>query len=397
MQTRAKGATLVAGLSLVVVLACASAEAAQLTLPGGGVATYQQNNVGSGGTGTLSGTIQQGGSSSNFSCSYDAVSGQLSGSTSCAQIAGSLGVTQLERQIVGARVNAASNLQATSNLQLLDDMLQRQLSGDTSLSVRASGIPPTASGNAAYNSLNLSPFVFGGGSFVDDNRPGLEKNGRNYVATIGLDHVEGSTTFGGYAGYANTHMNLYSLNGDLSSDGWLIGGYVTETLSRQFSVTLSGNYLGSSVDLNRTFASTAVTARYGHEEFSGSFTGNMMVISTRDLALTAMAGATYGSWQDNTYTDSRGITFNKAKGDSTYVKGGTALTFMPTSVIRPYGYATYSRLLSDPNYNGRNALEVGGGLGMGTGRFTGSVEAGTVLLQSGQSNYTVGVHLHLAV
>ena len=393
MQNRIKGATSAAVLSFVVAFTGVPAQASQVTLPGGAVVNYQQNNGGSSG-GTVAGTIQQGGATTNFSCSYDPVSGQLSGSASCTQIAGSLNLTQLEGQIVGARVNAASALQSMSNLQILDDMLQRQLGDGTTMTMRAAGTGANAS---AFGSPSIGSFAFGGGSFVDDNRAGLEKNGHNYIATVGLDHTAGNTLIGAYGGYANTQLKLYSLDGNLSSDGWLAGAYVTQSFSRQFSVTLSGNYLNSDVDLNRTFTGAAVTARYGHTEWSGSFQGNLQLISTRDLALTALAGMTYGSWQDNAYTDSRGIVFNKAEGDSTYAKGGGALTFLPTSDLRPYGYATYSRLLSDPNYNGRNALEVGGGLAMGSGRFTGAIEGGTVLLQSGQSNYTIGLHLHLAV
>ncbi len=66
-------------------------------------------------------------------------------------------------------------------------------------------------------------------------------------------------------------------------------------------------------------------------------------------------------------------------------------------MFKPYAFATYSRLISDPNYDGRNALQLGGGLAVGSGRLNGAVEAGTLLLQSGQSSTSVGLHLRLAV
>ena len=123
----------------------------------------------------------------------------------------------------------------------------------------------------------------------------------------------------------------------------------------------------------------------------------MLVIATDSLALTAVGGITYGAWKDDAYTDSRGLAFAKTDGDNTYVKAGGVLTFMPSGVLRPYGFATYNRLLSDPAYTGRDALQVGGGLAIGSGRLTGGLEVGTQLFQSGQDSTSIGLHLRLAV
>ena len=73
------------------------------------------------------------------------------------------------------------------------------------------------------------------------------------------------------------------------------------------------------------------------------------------------------------------------------------LTFLPNGMFKPYAFATYGQPISDPNYDGRNALQLGSGLAVVSGRLTGAVEAGTLLLQSGQSSMTVGPHLRLAV
>jgi hypothetical protein len=385
------GVTAMAALSILATVSAAQAEV--VTLPNGGVVDFQQNS----GTGTFAGTLQQGGATSNFSCAYDAVSGQISGSSACGQILNGLNLQTLEQQIVSARVNVASNLQAMSNVQLLNDTFQRQIGGGFSVSARAAGIEADVSAGSAFGSSNLGSFGFAGGSFVDDNRAGFQKSGQNYIATVGLDHTGGNTSVGGHIGYQKTDLDLQSLDGELSSDGWVVGAYVTQVFSQRFSVTLSGTYSDSSVDLERTFTGTAVTAGYGHSELTGSVTASALVISTDSLALVALGGITYGAWDDDAYTDSRGIAFAKSGGDNTYAKFGGVLALMPSSALRPYGFATYNRLLSDPAFTGRDSLDVGGGLGFGSGRFTGGLEVGTQLFQEGQDNITIGLHLRFAV
>jgi hypothetical protein len=378
-----------------VAFCFSAAEAAVVTLGDGAVVDYQQNNVAAGAAGTFNGTIQQNGVTSDFSCAYDAVSGQVSGSAACGQLLSGLNLTDLERQFVAARVNVASALQARTNLQFLNDLVQRHVGADLTLSVRAAGVGADAS--TAFGSPSFQSFGFGGGSFLDDDRLGFEKSGHNYIATVGLDHAEDNTLIGGYIGYVNTNIDLKSLSGDYDSDGWVAGLYVTQVLSQRFSVTASGAYGDSTVDLRRTFTGTAVTASYGHKEWSGAVTANMLLVATDAFALSGLGGIMYGGWKDNGYTDSRGITFNSADGDNTYAKVGGVVSFLPASAVRPYGFATYNRLLSDPNYNGRNALNVGGGLAIGAGRFTGAAEVSTLLLQQGQSATSIGLHLRLAI
>ena len=386
MKTQITGAAFIAALS--VLATPASVQAQVVTLPNnGGVATYQPNA----GAGTLTGTLAQGGTSTPFSCGYDVVSGQISGSPSCGQIFNALTLTNVEREIVSARRVVASNLQSMTTTQLLDDTFQRQIGNGFSVGARATGA------EASAGASNLGPFAFAGGSFVDDNRSGFEKSGHTYLATVGLDHTMGNTLIGGHVGYTTTELNLTSLNGDLSSDGWLVGGYLTQLFGQRFSVTASAAYTDANVDFRRTFASTNVTADYGHTEWTGSLTANAVIMSTQSLAFTVIGGVTYGAWKDDAYTDSRGFAYAKADGDNTYAKVGGVLTLMPMGMFRPYGFATYNRLLSDPAFTGRDAVNVGGGLAIGSGRLTGGLEVGTQLFQSGQDSTSIGLHLRLAV
>ncbi len=394
MQHRLKAATWLTSCSLLA-FCFGPAQAAIVTLGDGSVVDYSQNNVAPGSTGTFNGTIQQGGVTSNFSCGYDVVSGQISGSAACGQILTGLNLTDLERQIVAARVNVTSALQANTNLQFLDDLVQRHIGADLTLSVRAAGVG--AENSTAFGAPSFQSFGFGGGSFLDDDRLGFEKSGHNYIATVGLDHAADNTIIGGYVGYANTNIDLKSLSGDYDSDGWLAGLYVTQVFSPRVAVTASGSYGDSTVDLRRTFTGAAVTASYGHKEWSGALTANVLVVATDAFALSGLGGITYGAWKDNAYTDSRGIAFGSVDGDNTYAKVGGVVSFLPTGAFRPYGFATYNRLLSDPNYNGRDALNVGGGLAIGAGRFTGAAEVSTLLLQQGQSATSIGLHLRLAI
>ncbi len=395
MKKHAKAAILVIGLSSGLCVG-AVAEAATLNVPGVGTVSFDQNNISDGGNGSFTGTIQpSGGPAADFSCSYNAVTGQISGASTCGQILNGIGLTNIERALVAARVNAASSLQAETNVRLLDNLVQQRVGANVTVSVAAAG--EGAGTGALFGAPTFGSFAFGGGSFLNDNRLGFEKSGHNYVATVGVDHAAGNTLLGGYAGYINTNISLKSLEGKVDSEGWLVGGYVTQVLSRLLSVTASLSYLDSSVDFRRTFTGANVISAYGHNEWTGGLTANALLVANQDYAFSLLGGVTYGAWNDGAYTDSRGITFAKADGDNTYVRGGGVFTFHPTGAFRPYGFATYSRLISDPAYNGRDSLQVGGGVAVGSGRVTGNLEVGTLLLQSGQSETSIGFHLRLAI
>lgn len=374
--------------------ATGAAHAATITVPGVGAVTFDQNNVSAGGSGNITGTVQAGGATTNISCGYNAVTGQVSGSAQCGLILNGIGLANLERDLVAARLGVASSLQNESTVKLLDNLVQQRVNTEVSLNVAAAGDGTTGS---LFGSPSFGSFGFGGGSFLDDDRLGFEKSGHNYVATVGIDHRGGNTLVGGYAGYINTNISLKSLEGKLDSEGWLVGGYLTQVFSRIFSVTGALTYLDTDVDLRRTFTGNNVTASYGHSEFSGSLTANALLVANVDYAFSLLGGVTYSQWDDAAYTDSRGIAFAKNDGDNTYAKVGGIFTLQPTAQVRPYAFATYNRLLSNPAFSGRDQLQLGGGLAVGAGRITGSIEASTVLLQSGVDENTIGLHLRFAL
>jgi outer membrane autotransporter protein len=375
----------------------APAQAAVVTLANGAVVNYQQTNLAQGGTGIVSGTLQQGAATSSFNCSYDAVRGQLTGSAACNQIlggaaTGGLSLAGLEKQVVNARVKVASSLQADTNIRLLDDLIQRRVGAAFTAEVQDGAVGATAAPPSG-----LGSWAFAGGSLIDDNRLGLEKSGRDLALTAGLNHRSDTALIGGYIGYLNSDIDLKSLDGNASSGGYVLGAYATYLLGPVFSVTASGAYADSSVDLRRAFSGSTVTAAYGHSEWSGSITGNANWRLSDSLRFTAISGLTYGSWTDDAYTDSRGLAFDQAGGDNTWFKASGVLTLQPDAALRPYATATYSRLLSPLQFaSGRDALSVGGGLALVSGRMSGGVEVSTLLLQPGQSATSIGLNFQLA-
>ncbi len=381
-----------------LMLAAASARAEIVTLPGGAVANYQQSNGGQGATGTISGSIQQGTTNTPINCTFDAVQGQLTGSPACAQLltgaAGAQTLRRIEKPIVALRTTAASALQSTANLRMFDDLVQRRIGAAFAIETQVG----VQSGTSAAAPSGLGSWGYVGGSFIGDDRLGFEKSGHDMAATVGVDHAGSNALVGGYVGYLKSDIDLTSLQGNLSSGGWTAGAYVTYLLGPVLSVSASGSYADTSVDLARTFAGAQVNSEYGHTAWSGSATVNGNWRLGDAAAFTALTGLAYGTWRDDAYTDSRGISFDQARGKNTWFKAGSILTLLSSPSFRPYATATYSRLLSPLGYNtGRDSLNVGGGVALVSGRFSGGLEVSTVLLQPGQRNTSVGLNFRLAI
>ncbi len=322
-----------------------------------------------------------------LNCTYDAVTGQVSGAAACATSVTGTALRNIEQQVTAARVNLATRLQSDSNLRMFNSMIDQRVGANAVINIDVSTGTPATGGWAGA-----------AGSFIGDNRVGFEKDGHNYAATVGVDHISGSTTIGGTVGYTKTDIDLKSLQGNLSSDGWLVGLYVTQKLNDVFSITGSGSYAHSNIDLRRTFQGAQVTSNFGHNEYSASVSGNGFWQLGTDAGFGAMLGLSHGINDDDAYTDSRGIAFGAFKENSTWAKGGASFAFNLSNPLRPYVSATYSRLLSARSYQvERNALSVGGGLALRSGNIGGSLGVETVLLQSGQHETSVGLSLRISL
>lgn len=382
--------------------AAQTAQAQTITLLDGSTVTVGQGGIVNV-AGSVSGTVQQGGVSSAFSCTYDAVSGRVTGSASCGQIlggslTGGLNVSALERDIVSARVNVASSGQASANFRLLDDLATRRVGVSVITDVQAD-LQAGASSDATnvFGEPTYGAWSSASGNYIDDERFGLEKDGRNYVFTAGVDHTVQNWMVGIYGGYLDTNVDLVSLGGDLNSDGWLAGTYVTRVLDKVFSITAAGSYADMQTHLARTSAGTQIRAAFDHREWSASLNGNAFWLLAPQFGVTATAGVSYDAWKDARYTDSVGVTYAEAKGHNVWGKASGTATFF-TGILRPYANVTYGRLFSDPDfYTDRDRLTVGGGFAVGQGRLTGVFEVNTLLLREDQSDTTVGLHLRLAV
>ena len=383
--------------------ASAAAHAQSLVLTDGATVTFTQNALGAGATGSVSGTIQSGGVSSAFACTYDVVRGQIGGPSACNQIlggalTGGLSVSALEHDIVETRLSVSSQAQASANTRLLDDLATRRVGisaiVDIQAEMQASGATDASS---VFGAPSYGAWSSASGNFLDDERFGLERDAKNYVFTAGVDHTVDNWMVGIYGGYLKNDVDLISLDGDLESDGWLIGTYVTRVLDDVFSITATGSYADSQSHLARNAAGTRVTAAFDHREWSASLNGNAFWLLAPRVGLTGTVGLSYDHWNDDEYTDSSGLAFGKSNGENLWGKAGAILTFLG-GPFRPYATVNYGRLFTDPDfYAERDRVSVGGGVALGHGRLTGAFEVNTLLLQEDQRDTTVGFHFRLAV
>ncbi len=395
--------TAIAAGALTACLLTAGAHAQTVTLTDGSTATFTQNALGLGASGSVGGTLTQGGVNSAFFCTYDTVRGQIGGSPACGQIlggatTGGLDVSVLERNIVSANISVSSAGQASANTRLLDDLATRRIGIDTTVAVQAEiQAAGRADASNVFGAPTYGAWASAGGNFFDDDRLGLERDGHNNVFTAGVDHRVENWMVGIYAGYLQTKADLTSLGGDLTSDGWLAGTYVTRVLDDMFSITGAASYADSESHLSRTSAGTRVTGAFDHMEWSASLDGNAFWLIAPRFGLTGTAGVSYNRWRDKGYTDSAGFSYAETKGENMWGKlAGTATFF--TGVLRPYANVTYNRLFTDPDFSTKkDRLTVGGGFAMGQGRLSGGVEVNTLLLNDNQRDTTIGLHLRLSM
>lgn len=393
----------IAAGAMTACLFTAGAQAQTVTLTDGSTATFAQNTLGLGASGSVSGTLTQGGVNSTFSCTYDTVRGQIGGSPACGRIlggavTGGLDVAVLERNIVSANISVSSAGQAAANARLLDDLATRRIGIDTAVAVQAE-LQAAGRDDASnvFGAPTYGAWASAGGNFFNDDRLGLERDGHNNVFTAGVDHRVENWMVGLYGGYLETKADLMSLGGDLSSDGWLAGAYVTRVIDDVFSITGAGSYADSESHLSRTSAGARVTGAFDHMEWSASLDGNAFWLIAPRFGLTGTAGVSYNYWRDKAYTDSAGFTYAETKGENAWGKlAGTATFF--TGILRPYANVTYNRLFTDPDfYTKKDRVTIGGGLAMGQGRLNGVIEVNTLLLNDNQRDTTVGLHLRLTV
>ncbi|MGE4061814.1 MAG: autotransporter outer membrane beta-barrel domain-containing protein [Rhodospirillaceae bacterium] len=396
--------TAIAPVAICLAFTAAAFEAqaqTTLTLANGSIVTVVPGGLDL--TGSLGGTIQQGGVSSAFTCGYNTVTGQVSGSPACGQIlggsvTGGLNVQALEHDLVNVRLNVASEGMAAANVSLLNDLATRRIGLTRAVSAQA-GLQSSETTDATnvFGDPQYGAWASAGLGFFNDERFGLERDGDSKVFTAGVDHTVENWMVGIYAGYLDTKVDLISLGGDLSSDGWLMGAYATRVLDEVFSITGAGSYADSEAHLSRISAGTPVRAAIDHMEWSASLSGNAFWLVMPQFGVTATAGLSYDKWRDDEYTDSLGVFYNETSGENFWAKFGGTATFF-TGALRPYANVTYARMITQPDfYAHRNRVTVGAGLALGTGPLSGVFEVNTQVFNDDQRDTAVGFHLRLAV
>ncbi len=370
---------------------------------GGSVPPVTPILPGAGATAVVNGTLTQGGTSSAFSCTYGVVSGQIGGGAACNQIlggaaTGGVSISLLDREVVSARVDVALANQASANARLLDDLATRRIGIDVAVAaqaeLQAAGAVDTSS---IFGDPQYGGWASAGGNFFNDERFGFEREGDNKVVTAGIDHRVDNWMVGLYGGYLDTNIDLISLDGDLESDGWLLGAYATRILDDVFSVTGAASYADTQSHLARNSGGARITSAFEHTEWSAALNGNAFWLVAPNFGFTGTAGVSYDTWRDGAYTDSAGTAFAEASGKNVWGKLAGTVTFF-AGAVRPYANVTYGRLFTDPDfYMEKNRTTAGIGIGLGQGRLNGVIEVNTLLFNEDQRDTTIGLHLRLTV
>lgn len=362
-----------------------------VNLTGGGVANVVQNPNGAGGTGTVTGSVVAGGVTTQVSCGYNVATGVVTGGAQCSQILSGANLANFTRSIVSGRVASAADELSAMTTNLVQGTIETRLTQDLIINIQASGQAGGSSSGGFGDSVGSFGVV--GGGFYDDERLGLEKDGESFAVTAGLDKAIGQVLLGGTVGYINNDVDLEAINGDLSSKGWLVGGYLGYIFNDVVSLTGGLSYVDSNVDLTRTTGATSIAADYGQKEWNGSLTLNAFQ-RTGDLGITGQVGLTYNDWRTGAYTDSSGLAFAKAKGDTTAARAGAVLSLFASPGFTPYASAAYNHIISERTFGqDRGSLDAAAGMSFGWGSGYGSLEVSKTFLRENQSSTTVGLHI----
>jgi hypothetical protein len=362
-----------------------------------GSATGTFTPVSNGTTGTFNGTITQLGTTTAVSCGYDIATGTITGGANCNAILTPANLASLTRAMVSQRLAVAADVSAEANMNLTQGVFERRLANDLFIRVQADA---QVNPSSTSPSLGTSVGSYGtaGGGFFDDDRLGLQKDGDSYVLTAGLDKSFGQLVMGGTLGYIKSDVDLQSLNGDLDSKGWLVGGYMGYIFNSVFSVTAGATYVDSNVDVLRTTGATQIASEYDQTEWNAAITANAFQ-RVGDLGLTGLVGVSYGDWKTDSYTDSTGLAFGEASDDNFTGRVGGVISLLSTEGLTPYASAVYNHYLTDRSFGSDESwFDVSAGLSFGFGgSAVGSLEVSKSLALEDQDNTTVGLHIRFGL
>jgi hypothetical protein len=375
-------------------------QAQNITFSTGGAATGTANvtfnPIAANGTGTMVGSATINGVNTALSCTYNIITNTVSGGAACSQVLSGSNLAGFARTMVAQRLSYTASVLSQANTAFTGNMLEARLTNDLIIRVQGEaqgGAQSTGANNNVNFGSGYGSYGLGGVGWYDDNRLGQNKDADSFVLTAGFDKAAGKVLFGGTVGYIDQNVDLESLNGDLDSQGYLGGVYVGYLFNNVWSMTASGTYVSSDVDVARTSGTTLITSTYDQTEYNAALMANAFN-RVGDLGLTFTFGAGYDRWKTDAYTDSANIAYGAAKDDNWTGRVGGVISLLSTQGVTPYATVMYNHILSDRNYGqDRGSLDASAGLSVriGTG-FMGSVEVSKTFMQQDQDSVTAGLH-----
>ncbi len=360
----------------------------------GSTANVTFNPIAANGTGTMVGSAVINGVNTPLSCTYNIVTNAVTGGAACNTVLSGSNLTNFARTMVAQRLSYAAQVMSQANSTFSGNLLEHHLTND--LIIRVQGDQqggPQSSSNAASFGGGYGSYGLGGAGWYDDDRLGQDKDGDSLILTAGFDKAAGKVLFGGTIGYIDQNVDLKSLNGDLDSQGYLGGLYVGYLFNNVWSMTASGTYVSSDVDVARTSGTTLITSNYDQNEWNASLMANAFN-RVGDLGLTFTFGVGYDRWKTDSYVDSTAVAYAAAKDSNWTGRAGGVISLLSTQGVTPYATVMYNHILSDRNFGqDRSTMDAGAGVSFrfATG-FLGSVEVTKTFMDRDQDNVTAGLH-----
>lgn len=257
----------------------------------------------------------------------------------------------------------------------------------------AQGLSGLSAGDeAAEAPIGVSAWVDGGVSRLLNDTSGSKFDGYSRNMIVGADHAIGNFVLGGAVALERSTLTLTSTDGDRSSKGVSLIGYVGYLFDEVFSADIQ---VGAGRLSNR------LRETRGGTTDAGDFTSNRLIVAsnlsatwgTGDLTLVGTVGASFSRERFDSYATDTGA---RVSPDTVYLGqvrlgGEAAYTLGPVS---PYVSAAYEVDVRSSEGGDRNGAVLGAGLRAPLAdNLTAGVFGSAQVLRENDRNYTISANL----
>lgn len=336
------------------------------------------------------GTITQGGATSDFTCTLNTVTKQVTGTGACA-VAFSDGTTPSSPPsttatppTVTSTTTTTTETSATTTSTLSDgttvtittddqavisdveaDQLILAILGDrltvsamqsfvtsrVGLLSLAAAVPVRTTARDGYvgrsagaEAGGLGVWVNATGTYTEDDHPGSAKDGWTGAGAIGVDVMLENTVVGAYAGYDSADLDGPNLA--YKSDGWTVGAYGSWSSSPAFRVTATVGYGQHDVSYRRQSGGALSFGDTNRDQVFGSISFQTQLALSDRLVAVPSLGVSTSSSKTDAYTDNAGRKIGKVDSDLSTATLGGALFYRGDGIL-PYISASLSEDLDD--------------------------------------------------